>query len=115
MTTFQYRNDGKLSKLATMAFGEKGAISDIQREEMVKGYKYVLAYCIVYSKKVNSAACELVRKASISFDKELRNLVFFEKAKDGRDFIYFDEYMKEQEANAGFLKTWGALQEALAV
>lgn len=86
MITFQYRKDEELNKLAKMTIGENGVISDTQTEEMIKGYKYLLAYCIVYSKKVNSVACELVKKASIRFDSELRNLVFFEKALDSQKY-----------------------------
>ena len=65
-------------------------------------------------KKVNSEARETLRKASIILDAELKNEVFFEKAKDGRDFIYFGEYMKELEVSEEFSKTWAVLQEQLA-
>lgn len=115
MTTFQHRNYDKLNKLAKQVFGEGGTISScIERNDTVDGYKYLLAYCIVSGKKINKAACETVKKASVRLCDGLRNSVFFEKAEDRRDFMYFAEYMKELEANAGFLEVWNALQKTLA-
>ncbi len=114
MTNFQYRNNEQINKMATQAFGKIGGVVYNNTINLtVDGYKYLLAYCIVSGKEVNSEACETIRKISICFTDALRNKVFFEKAKDGRDFIYFDEYMKELEASAEFSKTWAALQEAL--
>lgn len=114
MTNFQYCNDEQLNKMATQVFGKTGAVCNNPIKDTVDGYKYLLAYCIVSRKKINSEARETLRKASIILNNELKNEVFFEKAKDGRDFIYFAEYMKELEVSEEFLKTWAALQEQLA-
>ncbi len=114
MTTFQYCENEQLNKLAMQIFGEGKATADYERRDMVNGYKYILAYCIVYGKKIDNEVFKAVKQASIRFDDGLRNLVFFDKAEYGKDFIYFDEYMRQMENSKGFLKTWSALQEASA-
>lgn len=109
MKDFEYLNHDRLEELSNQIYGEGDRFKEIYDINSVKVYKFLLAYCIVYRKKINKRVYEHIKRQSINFSNCHKNRIFFEKVETYeivKDAIYFMNYMKEMEKDPGFLGTW---------
>lgn len=106
MTDFQYLNERRIQELADQFFGERGDVYKITGMDMVKVYKYLIAYCSKNRQRINAVPYQVVKYIAIDSNYTKENLVFFEKVEHCDDVIYFEQYMRSMEEDKVFLDAW---------